>query len=130
MICNDKGGETWPPDTVFGTDPHTTMVNGIGVVGWGVAHRGEAAMLGQPVSMLILGGGLRLTGSRPEGHHGHDLVLTITEMLRKLGWWASSWSSTATGVQAPPLADRATIANMAPEYGATRGASSRSTPRR
>jgi aconitate hydratase len=111
------------PDTVFGTDSHTTMINGIGVLGWGVGGiEAEAAMLGQPSSMLIPQVvGFRLTGKLPEGATGTDLVLTVTQMLRALGVVGKFVEFHGDGLQHLPLADRATIANMAPEYGATCG---------
>ncbi|HEU5268507.1 MAG TPA: aconitate hydratase AcnA, partial [Jatrophihabitans sp.] len=109
------------PDTVVGTDSHTTMVNGLGVVGWGVGGiEAEAAMLGQPVSMLIPRVvGFRLTGELPEGATATDLVLTITEMLREHGVVGKFVEFYGTGVGAVPLANRATIGNMSPEYGST-----------
>ena len=111
------------PDTVFGTDSHTTMINGIGVLGWGVGGiEAEAAMLGQPSSMLIPQVvGFRLTGKLPEGATATDLVLTVTQMLRSLGVVGKFVEFFGEGLAALPLADRATIANMAPEYGATCG---------
>ena len=111
------------PDTVFGTDSHTTMINGIGVLGWGVGGiEAEAAMLGQPSSMLIPQVvGFRLTGKLPEGATATDLVLTVTQMLRKHGVVGKFVEFFGTGLEHLPLADRATIANMAPEYGATCG---------
>jgi aconitate hydratase len=111
------------PDTLVGTDSHTTMVNGLGVLGWGVGGiEAEAAMLGQPVSMLIpLVVGVKLTGRLKEGATATDLVLTITEMLRKHGVVGKFVEYFGPGLQDLPLADRATIANMAPEYGATCG---------
>jgi len=111
------------PDTVVGTDSHTTMVNGLGVLGWGVGGiEAEAAMLGQPMSMLIPQVvGFRLTGQLAEGATATDLVLTVTEMLRKKGVVGKFVEFYGPGVAALPLADRATIANMAPEYGATCG---------
>lgn len=111
------------PDTVFGTDSHTTMINGIGVLGWGVGGiEAEAAMLGQPSSMLIPQVvGFKLTGKLPEGATATDLVLTITQMLRKFGVVGKFVEFFGDGLQYLPLADRATIANMAPEYGATCG---------
>ena len=111
------------PDTVFGTDSHTTMINGIGVLGWGVGGiEAEAAMLGQPSSMLIPQVvGFRLTGKLPEGATATDLVLTVTEMLRKHGVVGKFVEFFGEGLNHLPLADRATIANMAPEYGATCG---------
>ncbi|MEO8460965.1 MAG: aconitate hydratase AcnA, partial [Dokdonella sp.] len=111
------------PDTVFGTDSHTTMINGLGVLGWGVGGiEAEAAMLGQPSSMLIPQVvGFKLTGKLPEGATGTDLVLTVTEMLRAHGVVGKFVEFFGNGLQHLPLADRATIANMAPEYGATCG---------
>ena len=111
------------PDTVFGTDSHTTMINGIGVLGWGVGGiEAEAAMLGQPSSMLIPQVvGFRLTGRLPEGTTATDLVLTVTQMLRALGVVGKFVEFFGDGLAHLPLADRATIANMAPEYGATCG---------
>src|SRR6478736_577120 len=111
------------PDTVFGTDSHTTMINGIGVLGWGVGGiEAEAAMLGQPSSMLIPQVvGFKLTGRLPEGATATDLVLTVTQMLRALGVVGKFVEFYGDGLQHLPLADRATIANMAPEYGATCG---------
>ncbi|MGI9196736.1 MAG: aconitase family protein, partial [Candidatus Nanopelagicales bacterium] len=113
-----RGGQAYP-DTVVGTDSHTTMVNGLGVLGWGVGGiEAEAAMLGQPVSMLIPRVvGFRLTGSLPEGTTATDLVLVITEMLRKHGVVGKFVEFYGEGVAAVPLANRATIGNMSPEYG-------------
>ena len=111
------------PDTLVGTDSHTTMINGLGVLGWGVGGiEAEAAMLGQPVSMLIPEViGVRLTGRLKEGATATDLVLTITEMLRKRGVVGKFVEYFGPGLKDLPLADRATIANMSPEYGATCG---------
>jgi aconitate hydratase len=111
------------PDTLVGTDSHTTMVNGLGVLGWGVGGiEAEAAMLGQPVSMLIpLVVGVKLMGRLREGATATDLVLTITEMLRKHGVVGKFVEYFGPGLRELPLADRATIANMSPEYGATCG---------
>jgi aconitate hydratase len=111
------------PDTLVGTDSHTTMVNGLGVLGWGVGGiEAEAAMLGQPVSMLVPQVvGFRLTGKLKEGTTATDLVLTVTEALRKLGVVGKFVEFYGPGITELPLADRATIANMAPEYGATCG---------
>ncbi len=111
------------PDTLVGTDSHTTMVNGLGVLGWGVGGiEAEAAMLGQPVSMLVPQVvGFRLTGKLKEGTTATDLVLTVTEALRKLGVVGKFVEFYGPGISELPLADRATIANMAPEYGATCG---------
>src|SRR5450432_623406 len=111
------------PDTVVGTDSHTTMINGLGVLGWGVGGiEAEAAMLGQPVSMLLPQVvGFRLTGSLKEGTTATDLVLTVTEILRKIGVVGKFVEFFGSGLDQLALADRATIANMAPEYGATCG---------
>jgi len=111
------------PDTLVGTDSHTTMINGLGVLGWGVGGiEAEAAMLGQPVSMLIpLVVGVKLTGRLQEGATATDLVLTVTEMLRKHGVVGKFVEYFGPGLRDLPLADRATIANMSPEYGATCG---------
>ena len=111
------------PDTLVGTDSHSTMINGLGVLGWGVGGiEAEAAMLGQPVSMLIpLVVGVKLTGRLREGATATDLVLTITEMLRKHGVVGKFVEYFGPGLRDLPLADRATIANMSPEYGATCG---------
>ncbi len=119
-----KDGTNWAyPDTVFGTDSHTTMVNGLGVLGWGVGGiEAEAAMLGQPSSMLIPQVvGFKLSGKLPEGVTATDLVLTVTQMLRKLGVVGKFVEFFGPGLANLALADRATIANMAPEYGATCG---------
>jgi len=109
------------PDTVFGTDSHTTMVNGLGVVGWGVGGiEAEAAMLGQPSSMLIPQVlGVRLTGALPKGATATDLVLTITELLRKQGVVGKFVEFFGEGLKHLTIADRATLGNMCPEYGAT-----------
>ena len=111
------------PDTLVGTDSHTTMINGLGVLGWGVGGiEAEAAMLGQPVSMLIPQVvGVKLTGKLREGATATDLVLTITEMLRKHGVVGKFVEYFGPGLPELPLADRATIGNMSPEYGATCG---------
>lgn len=111
------------PDTLVGTDSHTTMINGIGVLGWGVGGiEAEAAMLGQPISMLIPQTvGFKLTGKLPEGATATDLVLTVVQMLRKHGVVGKFVEFFGDGLDHLPLADRATIANMAPEYGATSG---------
>ena len=111
------------PDTLVGTDSHTTMINGLGVLGWGVGGiEAEAAMLGQPVSMLIPEVvGFKLTGKPREGTTATDLVLTVTQMLRKKGVVGKFVEFYGPGLDDLPLADRATIANMAPEYGATCG---------
>jgi len=111
------------PDTLVGTDSHTTMINGLGVLGWGVGGiEAEAAMLGQPVSMLIPQVvGYKLTGKLREGATATDLVLTVTQSLRKLGVVGKFVEFYGPGIAELPLADRATIGNMAPEYGATCG---------
>src|SRR5207248_6199370 len=111
------------PDSLVGTDSHTTMINGLGVLGWGVGGiEAEAAMLGQPVSMLIPEVvGFKLHGKLPPGATATDLVLTVTEMLRKKKVVGKFVEFYGTGLSGLPLADRATIANMAPEYGATMG---------
>jgi aconitate hydratase len=118
-----SGKVTAYPDTLVGTDSHTTMVNGLGVLGWGVGGiEAEAAMLGQPVSMLVPQVvGFRLTGKLREGTTATDLVLTVTEALRKHGVVGKFVEFYGPGIAELPLADRATIANMAPEYGATCG---------
>ena len=123
MTADRDGKAVAYPDTVFGTDSHTTMINGIGVLGWGVGGiEAEAAMLGQPSSMLIPQVvGFKLTGKLPEGATATDLVLTVTQMLRKLGVVGKFVEFYGDGLQHLPLADRATIGNMAPEYGATCG---------
>ncbi len=111
------------PDTLVGTDSHTTMINGLGVLGWGVGGiEAEAAMLGQPITMLIPQViGFKLTGKLPEGATATDLVLTVVQMLRKKGVVGKFVEFFGDGLANLPLADRATIANMAPEYGATCG---------
>jgi aconitate hydratase len=118
-----SGQEVAYPDTLVGTDSHTTMVNGLGVLGWGVGGiEAEAAMLGQPVSMLIPEVvGFHLTGALKEGITATDLVLTVTQMLRQKGVVGRFVEFYGDGVSALSVADRATIANMAPEYGATCG---------
>lgn len=115
-----RGGQAYP-DTLVGTDSHTTMVNGLGVLGWGVGGiEAEAAMLGQPVSMLIPRVvGFKLTGELPDGATATDLVLTITEMLRDHGVVGKFVEFYGDGVAAVPLANRATIGNMSPEFGST-----------
>src|SRR5262245_11695790 len=115
-----RDGQAYP-DTLVGTDSHTTMVNGLGVLGWGVGGiEAEAAMLGQPVSMLIPRVvGFKLTGQLPTGTTATDLVLTITEMLRKHGVVGKFVEFYGDGVAAVPLANRATIGNMSPEFGST-----------
>jgi aconitate hydratase len=126
-VCFTKtesdGSVTAYPDTLVGTDSHTTMINGLGVLGWGVGGiEAEAAMLGQPVSMLVPQVvGFKLEGKLKEGTTATDLVLTVTEMLRKLGVVGKFVEFYGAGISELPLADRATIANMAPEYGATCG---------
>jgi aconitate hydratase len=119
----DSGNPLAYPDTLVGTDSHTTMINGVGVLGWGVGGiEAEAAMLGQPVSMLIPQVvGVRLSGGLREGSTATDLVLTVTEMLRKKGVVGKFVEFFGPGLPSLPLADRATISNMAPEYGATCG---------
>src|SRR4051812_14185085 len=122
VFSREIDGETYAyPDTCVGTDSHTTMVNGLGVVGWGVGGiEAEAAMLGQPVSMLIPRVvGFKLSGSMPEGATATDLVLTITEMLRQHKVVGKFVEFYGPGVSAVPLANRATIGNMSPEYGST-----------
>lgn len=124
VMSEDKDGTLVAyPDTVFGTDSHTTMINGIGVLGWGVGGiEAEAAMLGQPSSMLIPQVvGFKLSGTLPEGATATDLVLTVTQMLRNAGVVGKFVEFYGEGLQHLPLADRATIGNMAPEYGATCG---------
>src|ERR1700738_2178092 len=123
FVQETAGKLTAYPDTLVGTDSHTTMVNGLGVLGWGVGGiEAEAAMLGQPVSMLIPSVvGVKLTGRLREGATATDLVLTITEMLRKHGVVGKFVEYFGPGLRDLPLADRATIANMSPEYGATCG---------
>ncbi|MGO8796816.1 MAG: aconitate hydratase AcnA [Candidatus Sulfotelmatobacter sp.] len=123
FVTDVNGKRTAYPDTLVGTDSHTTMINGLGVLGWGVGGiEAEAAMLGQPVSMLIpLVVGVKLTGRLREGATATDLVLTITEMLRKHGVVGKFVEYFGPGLRDLPLADRATIANMSPEYGATCG---------
>ncbi len=124
VMTAKRDGETIAfPDSLVGTDSHTTMINGLGVLGWGVGGiEAEAVMLGQPYYMLapkVVG--FKLTGELPEGATATDLVLTITEMLRKHGVVGKFVEFYGPGVSKLPLADRATIANMAPEYGATMG---------
>ncbi|HLG18579.1 MAG TPA: aconitate hydratase AcnA [Bdellovibrionota bacterium] len=123
MAAEDGGRASLYPDTVVGTDSHTTMINGLGVLGWGVGGiEAEAAMLGQPVSMLIPQVvEFRLTGRLPEGATATDAVLRVTEMLRKKNVVGKFVEFCGPGLAELPLADRATIANMAPEYGATCG---------
>ena len=119
----ESGATTAYPDTLVGTDSHTTMINGLGVLGWGVGGiEAEAAMLGQPVSMLIPEVvGFELAGQLPEGATATDLVLRVVEMLREHGVVGKFVEFHGDGLKHLPLADRATIANMAPEYGATCG---------
>jgi aconitate hydratase len=122
VFADDKTGTLRAyPDTLVGTDSHTTMVNGLGVLGWGVGGiEAEAAMLGQPVTMLIPQViGFRLKGALPAGATATDLVLTVTEMLRKKGVVDKFVEFFGDGLAALPLADRATIANMSPEFGST-----------
>ncbi|HSK26552.1 MAG TPA: aconitate hydratase [Jiangellales bacterium] len=121
MVRDGADGPVAYPDTCVGTDSHTTMVNGLGVVGWGVGGiEAEAAMLGQPVSMLIPRVvGFKLSGELPEGATATDLVLTITEQLRRHGVVGKFVEFYGPGVSAVPLANRATIGNMSPEYGST-----------
>ena len=123
FVQESPGKRVAYPDTLVGTDSHTTMINGLGVLGWGVGGiEAEAAMLGQPVSMLIpLVVGVKLTGRLREGATATDLVLTITEMLRKHGVVGKFVEYFGPGLRDLALADRATIANMSPEYGATCG---------
>jgi aconitate hydratase len=120
---NQDGKRVAFPDSLVGTDSHTTMVNGLGVFGWGVGGiEAEAAMLGQPLSMLIPGVvGFKLHGRLPEGTTATDLVLTVTQILRKKGVVGKFVEFYGTGLSSLTLPDRATIANMAPEYGATMG---------
>ena len=123
-FTSERDGENWVyPDTLVGTDSHTTMINGLGVLGWGVGGiEAEAGMLGQPISMLIPQVvGFELTGSLAEGSTATDLVLTVVEMLRAHGVVGKFVEFFGDGLDELPLADRATIANMAPEYGATCG---------
>jgi len=122
VFVNEQTGEAYP-DSLVGTDSHTTMINGLGVLGWGVGGiEAEAAMLGQPVSMLIPQVvGFRLSGQLKEGVTATDLVLTVTEMLRKKGVVGKFVEFFGPGLASLPVADRATLSNMAPEYGATCG---------
>src|SRR5829696_6248799 len=121
-VVYTKDGQAFP-DTLVGTDSHTTMINGLGVLGWGVGGiEAEAAMLGQPISMLIPQVvGFKLTGELPEGSTATDLVLTVTQMLREKGVVGKFVEFYGPGLPNLPLADRATIGNMSPEYGATCG---------
>src|SRR5246127_96885 len=120
VFVNDNLGQAYP-DPLVGTDSHTTMVNGLGVLGWGVGGiEAEAAMLGQPMSMLIPQViGFKLDGELPEGSTATDLVLTVTEMLRKRGVVGKFVEFFGAGLARLPLADRATIGNMSPEFGST-----------
>ncbi|MGK2939637.1 MAG: aconitate hydratase [Solirubrobacteraceae bacterium] len=120
VFVNDRDGTAYP-DTLVGTDSHTTMVNGLGVLGWGVGGiEAEAAMLGQPMPMLIPQViGFKLHGELPEGTTATDLVLTVTEMLREMGVVGKFVEFYGAGVSRLPLADRATIGNMSPEFGST-----------
>jgi len=120
VFVDDATGQAYP-DTLLGTDSHTTMVNGLGVLGWGVGGiEAEAAMLGQPVSMLVPRVvGFKLTGALPEGTTATDMVLTVTELLRKHGVVGKFVEFYGDGVATVPLANRATIGNMSPEYGST-----------
>jgi aconitate hydratase len=121
-VVEDRDGVAFP-DTLVGTDSHTTMVNGVGVLGWGVGGiEAEAGMLGQPLSMLVPKVvGFKLTGSLPEGATATDLVLTVTQILRQTGVVGKFVEYFGEGLAALPVADRATIGNMSPEYGATCG---------
>ncbi|HUL43655.1 MAG TPA: aconitate hydratase AcnA [Bacteroidota bacterium] len=124
VFSSEQNGELLAyPDTLVGTDSHTTMINGLGILGWGVGGiEAEAAMLGQPISMLVPQVvGFRLSGSLNPGATATDLVLTVTQMLRKKGVVGKFVEFYGDGLRALSLADRATIANMAPEYGATMG---------
>jgi aconitate hydratase len=120
VFVDDQTGRAYP-DTLVGTDSHTTMINGLGVLGWGVGGiEAEAAMLGQPMSMLIPQVlGVKLHGQLPEGATATDLVLTVTELLRRKGVVGKFVEFYGAGVSALPLADRATIGNMSPEFGST-----------
>jgi aconitate hydratase len=120
VFVDDKLGRAYP-DTLVGTDSHTTMINGLGVLGWGVGGiEAEAAMLGQPMSMLIPQVvGFKLSGELPEGATATDLVLTVTEMLRRKGVVGKFVEFYGPGIPNLPLADRATIGNMSPEFGST-----------
>jgi aconitate hydratase len=121
-VVDERGGVAFP-DTLVGTDSHTTMVNGLGVLGWGVGGiEAEAAMLGEAISMLVPQVvGFRLTGALPEGSTATDLVLTVTQILRETGVVGKFVEYFGHGLETLPLADRATIGNMSPEYGATCG---------
>src|SRR2546423_13883125 len=121
-VVESRDGTAFP-DTLVGTDSHTTMVNGLGVLGWGAGGiEAEAAMLGQPLSMLVPQVvGFRLSGELPQGATATDLVLTVTEILRRTGVVGKFVEYFGHGLAKLSLADRATIANMSPEYGATCG---------
>ncbi len=121
VFVDDDCAASAYPDTLVGTDSHTTMINGLGVLGWGVGGiEAEAAMLGQPMSMLIPQViGFKLTGELPEGATATDLVLTVTEMLRQHGVVGKFVEFHGAGLARLPLADRATIGNMSPEFGST-----------
>src|SRR5258708_32108198 len=121
-VVESRDGQAFP-DTLVGTDSHTTMINGLGVLGWGVGGiEAEAAMLGEALSMLVPQVvGFRLTGALPEGATATDLVLTVTEILRKVGVVGKFVEYFGPGLASLSLADRATLANMSPEYGATCG---------
>src|SRR5262252_5220212 len=121
-VIEERDGVAFP-DTLVGTDSHTTMINGLGVLGWGVGGiEAEAAMLGEPLSMLVPQVvGFRLSGELPEGATATDLVLTVTELLRQTGVVGKFVEYFGEGLASLPVADRATIANMSPEYGATCG---------
>ncbi|CAA9564902.1 MAG: Aconitate hydratase, partial [uncultured Thermomicrobiales bacterium] len=124
VYARESGGETTVyPDTLVGTDSHTTMINGLGVLGWGVGGiEAEAVLLGQPLELVtpeVIG--FRFTGELPAGATATDLVLTVTQMLRKKGVVGKFVEYTGKGLSSLSLADRATLANMSPEYGATMG---------
>ena len=121
-VVQDRNGQAFP-DTLLGTDSHTTMVNGLGVLGWGVGGiEAEAAMLGEAVSMLVPQVvGFRLTGKLPDGSTATDLVLTVTQILRETGVVGKFVEYFGAGLDGLPVADRATLGNMSPEYGATCG---------
>jgi aconitate hydratase len=122
QVVQDRNGQAFP-DTLLGTDSHTTMVNGLGVLGWGVGGiEAEAAMLGEAVSMLVPQVvGFRLTGKLPDGSTATDLVLTVTQILRETGVVGKFVEYFGAGLDGLPVADRATLGNMSPEYGATCG---------
>src|SRR5260221_6142487 len=121
MTKEDDGEIIAYPDTLVGTDSDTTMINGLGVLGWGVGGiEAEAVLLGQPLYLLtpeVIG--MRLTGALPEGSTATDLVLTVTQILRKRGVVGKFVEFSGPGLSQLPLADRATISNMTPEFGAT-----------